>query len=260
LGLIHILKTDVWRLQIGCTCLEVAAYQVAVWLQAPINIYNVWRLHPATYGGRMAVVSGCSLVADRLQHEKPDTTKQENKQTSKQTYGGCSVSGCRRMAVVSGCTRSKQTYGGCRRMAVVWRLQIGCSMKNQIRPNRKTNRPPNRRMAVVSGCSLVADRLQPGCSRMEVAPGDVWRSYQVAAYQVAVWLHLFGSGCSRMEVAPGDVWRSYQVAVWLQIGCSPVANGPPHYAYGTRPGRAHKPTSVAAEARASMPQWVFVAK
>ncbi len=103
--LIHILKTDVWRLQIGCTCLEVAAYQVAVWLQAPINIYIM-------YGGctrrRMAVVSGCSLVADRLQHEKPDTTKQENKQTSKQTYGG-------RIRLQSGCTCLDL-------VAVVWRL------------------------------------------------------------------------------------------------------------------------------------------
>ena len=163
----------------GATWLQ--TYGGRIRLQTSKQTYGGCTRSKQTYGGcrRMA-------VADRLQHEKPDTTKQENTQTSKQTYGG-------RIRLQSGCryfAARLQSYGG--RMAVVWRsyqvavwlhlqTDVWRSYGGRIRLQTVAaiNRPPNRRMAVV------------------------WR------------LHLFGSGCSRMEVAAyqvadlqTDVWRS----------------------------------------------------
>jgi len=173
---------------------------------------------------RMAVVSGCSLVAPPNRrmavvwrsYQVADGCS--HKQTSKQTYGGrmavapvwiwlqsyggCSVSGCRppnrRMAAVTVCSS----------FAVVWRSYL---VADTLQTVAAINGPPNRRMAVVWRSYLVADTLQtvaaingPPNRRMAV----VWRSYQVA-----VWLHL-----------QTDVWRlhpaTYGGRIWLQIGCT----------------------------------------
>jgi len=107
-------------------------------------------------------------------------------------------------------------------VAVVWRLQ-----RIRLQTSKQTY---GGRMAVVSGCSLVA----PPNRRMEVAPGDVWRSYLVAdrlhlfggctrskqTYGGRIWLHLFG-GCNlkrendRAKILAGRIWLQIYVFIYI---------------------------------------------